>query len=278
MISNIYILLPVHNRKYITELFIDCLVAQTYQNYHLLLIDDGSTDGTDEMVRAKINNLTVLKGNGNWWWAGSLQQGINWLKARRVSEDALILFINDDVHFLPDFLERASRVMVNKKNVLMLSRFFTSNESKISESGVCADLKKLTFKIADSSDQINCLSTRGLFVHWQVIKAIGGFYPRLLPHYLSDYEFTIRAYRKGYQCESSEELLIEPNYESTGYHQVVAESFGEFFIKLFSKKSPGNPIYLTSFILLTSNLVDAVPNLINVWMHTGKSLTKAFLR
>ena len=73
----IYILLPVHNRREITRDFIDCLVAQTWQNYHLVLIDDGSTDGTDQMVREQVENLTVIRGKGEWWWAGCLQQGFD---------------------------------------------------------------------------------------------------------------------------------------------------------------------------------------------------------
>ncbi|MCK5537931.1 MAG: glycosyltransferase family 2 protein, partial [Bacteroidales bacterium] len=38
----IYIILPVHNRKKITEKFIKCLVKQTYQDFKLILVDDGS--------------------------------------------------------------------------------------------------------------------------------------------------------------------------------------------------------------------------------------------
>ena len=76
----IYILLPVHNRREITGDFIDCLEAQTWQHYHLVLIDDGSTDGTEQMVRERVENLTVIRGNGDWWWAGCLQQGFNFLK------------------------------------------------------------------------------------------------------------------------------------------------------------------------------------------------------
>ena len=51
MKGSLYILLPVHNRCDITREFIDCLKAQTFQDYHLVLIDDGSTDGTEQMVR-----------------------------------------------------------------------------------------------------------------------------------------------------------------------------------------------------------------------------------
>ena len=78
--DKVYIILPVCNRRNITQKFVECLKSQTYTNYHLILVDDGSIDGTEEMVRSQIESLTVIKGNGNWWWAGGLQQGVDWLK------------------------------------------------------------------------------------------------------------------------------------------------------------------------------------------------------
>jgi len=83
--ENIYILLPVHNRLEITQRFITCLKAQTYQKYHLILIDDGSSDGTAEMVQENISSLTVVRGKGSWWWAGALQQGYRWLREQNLS-------------------------------------------------------------------------------------------------------------------------------------------------------------------------------------------------
>jgi len=114
MTPTIYILLPVHNRRAITEKFIDCLVAQSYSNYHLILIDDGSTDDTGGMVRAKITNLTILKGKGDWWWAGSLQQGMNWLKQNGVEDRDVVVFMNDDVIFERDFLKQRYKFLINK--------------------------------------------------------------------------------------------------------------------------------------------------------------------
>src|SRR5262245_50993659 len=95
----LYILLPVHNRRETTRRFLACLRAQNFQNYHLLLIDDGSTDGTAEMAREVFPTLMVLRGNGDWWWAGSLQQGIEWLRQREATAEDVVLMINDDVTF-----------------------------------------------------------------------------------------------------------------------------------------------------------------------------------
>jgi len=68
-----YILLPVHNRRKLTQAFLECLSLQSFIDYHLVVIDDGSRDGTDDMVRQLMPNATILTGNGDLWWAGSLQ-------------------------------------------------------------------------------------------------------------------------------------------------------------------------------------------------------------
>jgi GT2 family glycosyltransferase len=272
-----YILLPVHNRKEITSGFVECLAAQTFTDYHLILIDDGSTDGTAEMVQARIPSTTVLRGTGDWWWAGSLQQGLNWLKASRVEDKAVVLFINDDVRFGPDYLEGAVSIMDVKRHTLLLSQFGKPGDGQSRETGVTADLKRLSFEIAGSPERINCLSTRGLFVHWEDVRVIGDFHPKLLPHYLSDYEYTIRAYRKGFKCETSAELVIELNNEATGYRAITETSFAVFLKKYYSRKSAVNPAYWSSFVLLTSEPMWVLPNLFRVWVRAGREIARAFL-
>ena len=47
-----YVVTAVHNRYNITKRFIEQLLEQTYKEFVLVLIDDGSTDNTAEMVKA----------------------------------------------------------------------------------------------------------------------------------------------------------------------------------------------------------------------------------
>ncbi len=229
----IYILVPVRNRKELTRLFVECLQQQTYTNFQLLLIDDGSSDGTADMVRQYIPNAIVLQGTGNWWWAGGLQQGINWLKSKKVPSDSLVLMINDDVQFAADYLANAIAVMSKKCRTLVLSRFIEKDNPQIIETGIHADFRNFSFDITNDQAQINCLSTHGLFMHWEDIIKIGDFYPRLLPHYSSDWEYTIRAYRKGLKCETSQEILLIPNHAATGTRIIEAEGFWSFLKKYF---------------------------------------------
>lgn len=278
MTAGMYILVPVHNRHDITRGLIECLKAQTFRDYQVILIDDGSKDGTAAMVKRELPNAVVLQGDGSWWWAGSLQKGLDWLTQECVPDDAVISFMNDDVWFSSDYLATATRVMRGKTGSLVLSQFAGDGGESI-ETGIRADARNLTFSLASTPDEINCLSTRGLFGHWGTIQRIGGFHPRLLPHYLSDYEYTMRAHRKGVKCESSPSLLIVPDLKSTGFHNMRVETFAEFGRKYFSRRSPENVFYWLSFAALASTpRWRLVPNTLRVFFRFFKAGRWMFLR
>ncbi|MGC8765926.1 MAG: glycosyltransferase [Brevinematia bacterium] len=74
-----------------TETFLKFLVNQTHKNFQLILIDDGSVDGTDQMVLSYPPDTIVIKGNGNWWWGGSLHQGYKWIKKFVKNKDDIVL-------------------------------------------------------------------------------------------------------------------------------------------------------------------------------------------
>jgi GT2 family glycosyltransferase len=261
----IYILLPVHNRKALTQRFVECLVEQTFTDFHVVLIDDGSTDGTSEMVTSLLPRVTVLRGRGDWWWGGSLHQGYKWLRKASLRDDDLVLFINDDLTVAPDYLAHGDRLMRSRPNTFLLSQFLFSSEGRPEETGTSADLVHFEFSVATRPDAINCLSTQGLFAHWSTVRRVGGFHPILLPHYLSDYEYTIRAHRLGVACETSPELLINLNRESTGIHRIAEPRFTAFVRKLFSKKYASNPVYFTTFIWLACPIWRRIPNTWRVW-------------
>ena len=270
--QKIHILMPAHNRREVTAKFIDCLAAQSYSNYHLILIDDGSTDGTAEMVQAKIENLTVLKGKGDWWWAGSLQQGIECLEKRGPEDRDIVMFANDDITFDADFLQKAVGILDRLDAALLLPYLRDENTGLPIESGVEADLQQLTFKLATSPDKINCLPTRGLLMRMADLRKIGGFHPWLLPHYLSDYEFTIRAHKKGLKLITSADIAIQLDREQTGYRSLEHYGFIDFIKRFFSKRYVSNPIYWSTFILLTVPKSHIPGQLFSLWVSTAKML------
>lgn len=274
MIPKVYILLPVHDRRAHTQAFVECLMRQIFTNHHLVLIDDGSTDGTSAMVNNLVPTATLLRGNGNLWWAGSIQMGLEWLKENAVAEDSIILMINDDVTFEPDYLSKAIAFIADKSGFFLLSRFSCDRGGKVDETGVVANLHRLAFRVARPGEKVNCLSTRGLFARWKDLKHVGNFRPRLLPHYLSDYEYTIRAGKMGVQLMTVESVYLCPDLESTGHHDFGKMSVPVFFRNFFSKKSVANPFYWSAFVILAVPGLWILPNLVRVWYRAAGMLLK----
>jgi GT2 family glycosyltransferase len=250
--KEIIIILPFHNRRAITERLIQCLTLQTLKDFHLLLIDDGSTDRTAAMAKSYFPSATVIYGKGKWWWAGSLQQGYKWIRKQEISDQTKILILNDDVEFGPDFLKTGVSLLDQNSGTLILAKSFSRFDSTLQDSGVKVDWKTLTFTLATNPEEINVLATRGLFLHKSTFRKIGGFHPMLIPHYQSDYEFTHRAYRKGFSLKTFDSLFLFEDPQQTGLRSQSITNIRDFLKMYFSKRSTRYLISWISFILLAS--------------------------
>lgn len=246
----IYILLPVHSRCEITRRFIECLKVQTYREFHLVLIDDGSNDGTVEMVSENISALTVIRGAGNWWWAGALQQGYLWLMKQSLPTTDLVVIINDDTEFEADFLEKSIAFMQYRTQTLLQAQCYSSQDGRLLDTGVHVDWRKLSHEVTNNPKRVNCLSTNALFLTLADFITIGGFYPRILPHYLSDYEFTIRAHHKGMSLCTDSTVKLLLNEETTASRKKYSGSLFEQLWQIFSKGSVRNPFFWMVYIIL----------------------------
>ncbi len=261
----VYILLPVHNRREITRGLIECLRRQTRPGFRLVLIDDGSTDGTAEMVRALVPDAAVVTGDGNWWWGGSLQQGLDWLAAHGAEADDWVLMMNDDATIDDDFIESGINALRSMPHTLLQATICSDTTREVLDAGMVYDDRSMRFRAARSPQEINCLTTNGLFARWGDLRKVGRFHPRLLPHYLSDYEYTIRAGRKGLTLAVSPDIRVWWNRETTGLRTFDEGNFIVFLQRYFSKKSALNPVYLTSFALLVGGIRHIPFHLVRIW-------------
>lgn len=256
MAERIHLLLPVHNRRKISVRFAELLRAQTHRDFQLWLIDDGSTDGTAGAVRAVLPDTIVIRGDGSWWWAGCLERGCVELEASGVADPAVIGLMNDDVEIAPEFLERAVAELQCYPSTLLLAQQIDAETGVAIDGGggVHADVHRLRFSAASHPDEINCLPTRGLFLRWGDLKRAGRFRPKQLPHYLSDYEFTLRAQRCGMMLRVSEVFTVGVQQRRTGANR--AELFAvrktRRLALLFSRRCKDDPRAWSAFVSLAA--------------------------
>ncbi len=86
------IIIPTYNRAHLIGETLDSVLAQTYHNWECIIVDDGSTDNTDEVVGAYVEKDSRFKyfhrpeehlpgGNGARNYGFKMSQGeyVNWL-------------------------------------------------------------------------------------------------------------------------------------------------------------------------------------------------------
>lgn len=272
----IHILLPVHNRAAVTAEFAAALARQTYVDYRLLLIDDGCTDDTVARVRALIpeERLQVLRGDGQLWWAGALQLGYEALHQRGMAAQDAVLILNDDVLFEPDFLQQGLRAMADHPGAAIQAVGRDRLTGSV-DRGACVDLVRLRFEAAALERPANCLSTRGLLMPAQVFERSGGFRPQRLPHYLSDYEFTLRLRRQGVPLICDDRFHATVRLELTGREHYRRDGLAAFWAEAFSNRAKYNPRQMSAFVLMTCPRWVVPVHLVRVWLHFLRAALRA---
>lgn len=273
--GTIWVLLPIYNRREVTERFVKTLAVQTDRNYRLLLIDDGSTDGSAQAISSLLPGTAVVRGAGKWWWGGSLQQGRLWLLRHKWGRGDLVLIANANTVLRPDFLAVGRAALAAHPRALLGPQLYRLSDESFVEAGVYVDWRTLSFKSVADVDEINCLSTRGLLMRADDFIAVGGFHTRMLPHYLSDYEFTIRARRRGFALVSDPRFMLWYDEETSGRRSVPTASVRALIGTIFSKRTNENPIYWTTFVWLACPLSLRPRNILRIWRGFARSLRQA---
>jgi GT2 family glycosyltransferase len=269
----IHILLPVHNRRPVTQKFCEALARQTRQDFQLILIDDGSTDDTAAAVTHMLpRQTTVLTGTGNWWWGGSLEQGWRWLLAHAPCDDEIIVICNDDVDLPDDFLAQGTELLAATPNAFCVALARDAAGGAASETCFTINYPRCEITLAKPGDPVECAPTRGLFMRWADMRRVGGFRPRLLPHYISDLEWTLRAHRAGLAICRHPRLWLVPHHEKSGIRSLREYSPLARLKMIFSNKYVGNPLRWCAFVVLSFPVRYWIPALYRVARWTAGAM------
>ena len=211
-IHKVFIVLPVHNRLANTRKCLASLEKQHYKNFEVIVVDDGSTDGTAEFLKERYL-WTVIPGNGDWWWTKSVNLGVSEALSRARKGD-FVLTMNNDCFVKSDYLTNIVRVSQENKGAIVGSLILDAdNPNRVVDAGVKIVWEKnLIYGVADKIAEdaqfyrdrgiikdIDTLPGKGTLIPVEVFEKIGNFNYHALPHYIADYEFFCRAKRRGFK-------------------------------------------------------------------------------
>jgi len=96
--------IPTYNRKdYLKETLLS-VFAQTYKDYEIVIVDDGSTDGTEEMIKQLGRNI-------RYHWRENAGDAAARNKLIELAAGKYITFLDSDDLLAPDAVERMTSVM-----------------------------------------------------------------------------------------------------------------------------------------------------------------------
>src|ERR1022692_1883948 len=107
------VVIPHWNRRDLLRSCLHSLAIQTLADHEIVVVDNGSTDGSPEMVETEFPNATVIRNQENRGFCAAVNQGI--LKSR----GAYVALLNNDAEADPRWLEALVEGMQAGKHVGM---------------------------------------------------------------------------------------------------------------------------------------------------------------
>ena len=96
MAEKISVVIPNWNGAHWLETCLDSLAKQTFTDFRIYVVDNGSTDGSVALLKSKYPDVVVIENAENLGFAGGINCGF------RAAEGELIVALNNDVILMKD--------------------------------------------------------------------------------------------------------------------------------------------------------------------------------
>lgn len=234
------LIIPVHNRRDVT---LRCLRhlhgIAAFGFLDVIVVDDGSTDGTGAAVGTEFPQVAVLRGDGNLWWAGAISLGSSYAFERGAPG---AVWLNDDC--LPDAgaLEQLLAAMAEAPSGIAGATCVDARTGARVATGFVGRRRILAGP--GERRQVDGLSGYCIGISAAAWRRAGALDVRRFPHYSADTAYTLRAHRLGCRVELLGDSCVRivdyrPEPESPAVLRDPRRSWREDYRAVFlSNKSP----------------------------------------
>ena len=201
--------------------FDDCLgslLAQTYRDYEVVLVDNASTDGSVEYIKKKFKNVRIMKLGRNYGFSGGYNRAI-----KKINSEYVVLLNQDtkvDKNFLKELMKQADSEDIGAWACRIL---FFNNPKKLNSAGTKTTIIGAGFDIGFYDDpkkytnQYKCMFCGGaVMIKKKAFIDAGGFDDFYFA-YDEDIDLSWRLWLRGWK------IVYVPS--STVYHK-FGSSFG----------------------------------------------------
>ncbi len=224
------VIIPVFNgldytRKCLEVLSNQCTEVKENGKIEIVLVDDGSTDGTDKWVKENYPEVHIVKGDGNLWWSGAVNKGTQYALERCSATH--ILWWNNDVvpawNYLRDLVQLIAE---SDTNTVIGSKIYYLNKPDMvwSMGGYFNPKTGAKDMLArneadqgwDEPTEVDWFPGMGTVFPKILFETIGYCDAKNFPQYHGDSDFTWRAKLAGFRLLTYPQLKIYNDTSHTG--------------------------------------------------------------
>ena len=234
----ISVLITCHNRKAKTLACLDALFNNTVPEGYCLdvfLVDDGSTDGTEQATHEHYPQVNIITGDGSLYWNGGMR--VAFAAAMGKGYD-YYLWLNDDTLLYPTAIEtlvKTARILRVKqgKNVIVVGSAQDPNNGLLTYGGVIRPRKwkATTFDLIAPHDvPVECETMNGncVLVPNEVAQVVGNMEPKFT-HAMGDTDYGLRAGEAGFR------IFIAPGFVGTCGRNDASGTFNDRTLPLVAR-------------------------------------------
>lgn len=178
------VVIPVYNGMPFLESAIESILKQTYSRFHLLVIDDGSSDESLAWLQTINDPRLIIISQKNKGLCHTLNESIISLKTKYVAR-----LDQDDVAFSYRLFEQRKFLEENKDYVAVLGNHeLIGKDGRTFGSNIVYDLTKPVVEY--SSKTFGSIAHSTLMTHVDIFKSIGGYREIMYP--ADDYDLLLR--------------------------------------------------------------------------------------
>lgn len=218
--NRIAVLLTCFNRKEKTLSCLSSLFA-ALPDCDVYLVDDGSTDGTSELIRQQFSQVNLIRGDGSLFWSRGMH--LAWQTAIKAKAYDYYLWLNDDVVLYSYFWdELTSSLSEANGDSLVVGAIESEDRTTILYGGVDTARKRLT--PSGRVQDLYLINGNVVLVPKDIVDRVGIIDPRY-HHDLGDLDFGLRV------RESGSRVVMTRNAVAYGFENKISR-FRKFNVSL----------------------------------------------
>ena len=215
-------IIPTYNRAHIIGEAVDSVLSQTYPNVEVIVVDDGSTDNTPEILRQYGDRIRVIS-QRNAGPAVARNRGI------KASTGEVIAFLDSDDIWLPAKLERQIALMNQAGDKVpcclcnILMKWRDVEFASFDRAWLRPDISEGIWMNVDEVLATRfVLFNQGAAVRREVLSKLGGFDESL--RFMEDYDLPLRLALEGPWAFIGEPLVVWRETRVSWYKQSQREA------------------------------------------------------